>query len=61
MEHDFEVILVLDAGRAAFQAAVKKFLVMLGPGIVALVFYAGHGVQRPHRRPWPPISLRSRP
>ena len=40
-----EVILVLDATHAELARRKEEFLRLLGPGVVGLVFFAGHGVQ----------------
>ena len=45
VDHDFEVIFVLDGTAAQLKEHIKQFNKMLGPGVVGLVFYAGHGVE----------------
>ncbi len=40
----FEVDLLIDPDRAAFNAGITEFTRKLGPGDVALIHYSGHGV-----------------
>jgi hypothetical protein len=44
-QYGFEVIRVLDADKKKMREAVRKYTDALGPKTVALLFYAGHGLQ----------------
>jgi uncharacterized caspase-like protein len=44
-QYGFEVIRVLDADKQKMREAVRRYTAMLGPKTIALMFYAGHGMQ----------------
>jgi len=44
-KYGFEVVKVLDADKQKMRESIRKFGEMLGPKTIAVLFYAGHGLQ----------------
>jgi hypothetical protein len=44
-KYGFEVVKVLDADKQTMRESIRRFSDMLGPKTVAVLFYAGHGLQ----------------